>query len=368
MALPLSEEEEFELLSLERERGLSSAKPREGWFDYQSGLKIPQWLEDFQKVGQAKDPVEMGAYETGGKVTDLLAEKGLTKLAPLAGFATNVGIQAAVPLAAGEVGKAVSPLFEKTAKHLMQSAVKPLSTDLSTGKGQRAIQTMLDKRIMPTEGGMGALRKEATQLNDEVASIVKSASEAGVTIDKGVVASRLQDVVSRIEKTSMNPQSSLASVEKIYTEVMENGLIPKNMPVSQAQQLKMGIYSMLKKKYGELGSDSVEAQKALARGLKEEIEKVVPDVVSRNAKASELWNALNVAERRQLLDLNRNPLNMALLAHNPASFTVYMADKSAPFKGVTAILLNEGKEQIPANAVRFATTAYEVSKQKQEQR
>ena len=246
----------------------------------------------------------------------------------------------------------------------MQSAVKPLTPDLMTGKAQRAIDTMLKEKILPTEGGMGALRGEASQINKDVSDLINKST---ATIDKGSVAGRLQEVVSRIEKSSMNPQSQLKTVENIYTEVMQNGLIPQNMPVSQAQQLKQGIYQMLKKKYGELGSDSIEAQKALARGLKEEIEKVVPEVVSKNARASELWNALNVAERRQLLDLNRNPLNMALLAHNPGSFAVYMADKSAPFKGIAAILLNEGKEQIPATAVRFVTGGYEAAKQKQAQ-
>ncbi len=89
------------------------------------------------------------------------------------------------------------------------------------------------------------------------------------------------------------------------------------MPVQLAQQIKQGTYQQLRDKYGEMGSAQTEAQKAIARGLKEEIERAVPEVVGPNAQASDLWNAINVAQRRSFMEGNKNPMGLAPLAHHP---------------------------------------------------
>lgn len=112
------------------------------------------------------------------------------------------------------------------------------------------------------------------------------------------------------------------------------------MPVQLAQKMKQGTYQVLAKKYGQIGSADTEAQKGLARGLKEEIAKAVPDVGALNAKESELINALNVSERRALMDMNKNPMGLAGLAHSPAAWAAFMADKSALFKSLAARALN----------------------------
>ena len=103
-----------------------------------------------------------------------------------------------------------------------------------------------------------------------------------------------------------------------------------------------------------------EAQKGLARGLKEGVAEAVPEIAGLNAQESKLITTLNIVEKRALLDLNKNPLSLALLAHNPASFAIYMADKSAPFKSLVARMLNAGKEQIPATAARLGIAGVEA--------
>jgi hypothetical protein len=69
------------------------------------------------------------------------------------------------------------------------------------------------------------------------------------------------------------------------------------MNASDAQTMKQGTYTVLKGKYGEQGSASVEAQKALARGLKEEIATQFPEISGLNQAESKLLDLQPVLER-----------------------------------------------------------------------
>lgn len=118
------------------------------------------------------------------------------------------------------------------------------------------------------------------------------------------------------------------------------------MPVQLAQKMKQGTYQALAKKYGQIGSADTEAQKGLARGLKDEIANAVPDVGALNRTESELINALTVSERRALMDMNKNPMGLSALAHSPAAWAAMMADKSALFKSLAARALNSASSMV----------------------
>ena len=69
------------------------------------------------------------------------------------------------------------------------------------------------------------------------------------------------------------------------------------MNAADAQAMKKGTYTVLGGKYGEQGSASVEAQKALARGLKEEIATQFPEISNLNAQESKLLDLQPILER-----------------------------------------------------------------------
>src|SRR5262249_8299174 len=69
------------------------------------------------------------------------------------------------------------------------------------------------------------------------------------------------------------------------------------MGAAKAQAMKQGTYRVLKGKFGEQGSASVEAQKSLARGLKEEIAIQFPEIDGLNAQESKLLGLQPVLER-----------------------------------------------------------------------
>jgi hypothetical protein len=189
-------------------------------------------------------------------------------------------------------------------------------------------------------------------LNSAIADALQG---SGATVDKGAVASRLDDVMQRIKDTSMNPQERLEAVQKVYDQVIANPNLANAIPVEKAQQIKQGIYKLLKEEYGKLGSDAVESQKALARGLKEEIAAKVPEVSGLNAEESKIIDALKLAEHRALQTGNKDLGGIAWLAANPKAFLAFMADRSPAFKSAIANILYRGREALPGATAGAAT-------------
>lgn len=294
-------------------------------------------------VKKAEHALQEGAYAAGGSVTDATGS-------PAAGYAANVGIQAIPTILGGGIGSAAGKGLQAAGRSLMQSALKPPLKALESGKGQAAAETLLKEGINPTAGGVEKLNTKIDALNNQITTAL---SQSGATVNKGEVASRIQDVVKRVERSNPTPNDAIRDVEKVYNEFLANGLVPKQIPVQQAQALKQGIYKMLKDKYGTLGSDTVEAQKALARGFKETLSKEVPEIAKLNAKESELLTAVVLAQRRALMSGNANPTGLATLATNPQAAAAFLADRSPLFKSLFARMLYSGSK---AGTAAGATT------------
>jgi hypothetical protein len=295
---------------------------------------------------QATDLLDRSAYRAGGAVTDTLAGKVPPEVAAGAGYATNVGMQAIPTVVGAAAGKFMAkPTMEAGGRKLMQSALKPTLADLKTGKAARAVDTLLEKGINPTRGGVEQLRGAVDDLGDEIEALI---AKSPATVNKGEVGKSLMETYNNF-KTQVNPDADLAAIKKAWMEFRNHPMLigKTEIPVTLAQKMKQGTYQQLNKKYGQLGSADVEAQKALARGLKEGISKAVPEVSGMNKSQSELINALKVSERRALMDANKNPMSLALLANSPAGFAAFMADKSALFKSLVARMLYSGAGPVP---------------------
>lgn len=295
--------------------------------------------------------LDHAAYEAGGAATDLAAKVMSPESAAKVGLAANVGVQAVPVLAGAAVGKLVAPAvgIGEMARDTMQSALKPTYEALRTGKAAKAITTMLDEGINVTKGGVATLRARIGDLNDEIMSAIKNST---ATVDKNQVASALLIPLKRLEM-QVNPGADMAAVQKAWTEFLQHPLLSgsSSIPVQVAQKMKQGTYQALgEKAYGELSGAQIEAQKHLARGLKEEIASAVPEVAPLNAEESKLLNALSVTERRVLMEANKNPMGLSLLAKSPEAMASFMADRSALFKSLAARMLNANQETIPVAA------------------
>jgi hypothetical protein len=293
--------------------------------------------------------MDKAAYNTGGVVTDMAAKVLPPEVAAGAGFAANVGVQAIPMLLGGAIGQKASPGFEYAAKRSMQSALKPTIADLRTGNAAKAIDTMLSEGVNVSSGGAAKLRSKIGDLNNEV---MQAIANSPATVDKYAAARTMRDLIQDFTK-QVNPKSDITAIRSAWQEFIDHPLLKgkTDIPVQLAQELKQGTYRALgSKPYGELQGAATEAQKALARGLKNEISAAVPGVAKLNAQESQLINALNVAERRVLMSANNNPAGLALLAQNPSQMAAFMADKSDLFKSIVARMLYSGREAIPRTA------------------
>lgn len=290
------------------------------------------------------------AYDVGGKVTDVATNVGASpEVAAGAGVTANVLTQA-IPsmLASGRMmdAKSVS-LLETPAKKLMQSAVKPSIADLKSGDAGRAMTTMLDEGIYPTRSGMEKASNLAGKLEKQVEQAI---AQSPARVSVAAAASKLRDPYNKALK-QVNPQEDLNAIRGVWDKFRTSPLVAgkTDIPVQLAQELKQGTYrSIGGKAYGEIGSASVEAQKALARGLREEVAKAVPSITTPLAREASLMNVMDVAGNRALMEANKNPLGLAALRmDNPASAATFLADRWAALKAFLAMqAYGAGKPQV----------------------
>lgn len=326
------------------------------WTEYAKPQEDGPWAEyvrlsESKKEPRAKTPAEWAAmvkehndldatkigYKMGEGATDIASRFLPAPVAAGVGYLTNVATQAIPAFFGGAVGQAAKQPVANLATSLMQSAVKPTLAAQESGDAARAIKTLLQEGHNPTMGGVNAMGAKIGQLDSQVKSILAN-SQADV--NKFDVSSRLSDLMRRY-RGQVNPEGDTAAVARSWDEFLRN--TKTNIPVAEANQLKSGTYKALgDKAYGELQGASIEAQKQLARGLKEEIAAVEPSVSPLLSREGDLINARDIALRRALMSGNRNPFSLAPLANGPAGFIGFMADKSDLVKSLLARGLYSG--------------------------
>ena len=172
------------------------------------------------------------------------------------------------------------------AQKVYESALKP-STKLSSAEKSEILLTGLKEGIPVTEGGLKMTQNSIDAINGSIAEMIKTAGEQGKQVSTLAIREKLNEVFDVVSKT-VNPDSHVAELAKVEKDFMSN--YGDFIPIDVAQEVKQNTYRILRKAYGEMKSTSVEGQKALARGIKEEIVKQYPEIGSLNSKESSLIN------------------------------------------------------------------------------
>jgi hypothetical protein len=284
----------------------------------QSGVESLPALSEVSALSRLRPVANMPLMETPQMVSN--AQQTIS----------NIGAQIPTP------GK----YLQGKAKELMQSALKPNAKQQKTGQADVAVQTLLENNMNVTKNSVDAMKNKISSLNEQIASKLEPATG---TISKVDVVQYLDSLRAKKAKQA-NPASDLAAIDKVAEEFMQYNkpLIEtptQAIPVQLAQELKQGTYSGLKGKYGQLGSTEVEAQKTLARGLKEKIAGSVENIGALNKAESKLLDTLSVTERRIMMDLNKDPISLGWLANNPTATVGFMATRSPKFKSILANVL-----------------------------
>jgi hypothetical protein len=288
------------------------------------------------RVGGATGASALGLRALGGAATGGASAALVDPSNAGAGAVVGAALPGAIKLS-GTAGNALMQGAKTRAQGLMQAAIKPTIKQLQTGDAATAVNALLDYGISPNMKGVNKLQDLISGLNDQVADKI---ANSNAVIDKNAVVNRLTDVRQMFGR-QVSPTADLNAIQGVADDFMAHPNYPgATIPVQDAQAMKQGTYQVLAKKYGQMGSADTEAQKGLARGLKEEIASAVPEVAGLNAEESRLLTTLSVTERRALMEANKNPMGLASLAKNPLGWAAFMADRSAAFKALAARMIN----------------------------
>lgn len=285
---------------------------------------------------------------------------GLPAPATAGQAAQQIGTQAAIQGGAELVGQGIGAGMQRAAPWLMQKAVKPgvaLTEEYRT-TGPKVARTLLNEGVNVTDGGVQKLQQLLSATNQDIADAVQAAKGS---IAKTNVAANVLPTAAKLAQ-QVNPTAALEDVGQGVTEFMNHPVYSgPSVSVPEAQAMKVGTYQQIGKQYGQLSSAAVETQKALARGLKDEVAAAVPEISALNKRDSDLLAALDAVGRRVAVGGNRDPVGFAWVASaSPKTFLAALIDRSPAVKSMIANGMWSSAEAatgVSANVIRGAVAS-----------
>lgn len=279
------------------------------------------------------------------------------------------GSQAGAELVGGAVGAAAAPILKAGGERLMQSAVKPayaaVKNQVRRAELPRVVKTLLDEGINVTNGGLRKINDLLEATNDQINNLITNRG----AVYPEAVAARGDDVAARLAQQAA-PLDDLAANRKVVDQFMEvHGGAPnlpaKPLTLRQAQDLKTGTYRAIgNRAYGEARGAQTETEKALARGLKEDIETELmrqgKNIKPLNAREGRLMDAKEAIAKRVAAAGNRDPGGLGWIAENPRSFLAFVIARSPAVKSLLArgLYQSAGKAaRVPPQLIRLGMAA-----------
>ncbi len=283
----------------------------------------------------------MGMVSNATKGAGLLARMAAEGLASAGVSAVQSGGDAGATAAgglAGAAGPAIGAAVGAAGRSgipekLYQSALKPAKKAVLSGAADKAIQAGLENEIPVSAKGAERLHGLVDDLNTAIKDKIDAGARGGVTIDPNAVAQRADQIRGRFS-SQVNPAADLNAIDASKAEFLAGpGAGP--IPADLAQQIKQGTYQQIRKSYGQLSSAQVEAQKALARGIKEELVSAFPEIAGMNAQESKLLGLDSLLENAVARIGNQQMFGIGTPL---AAAGVHAATGSAPVAATAGIL------------------------------
>jgi len=228
--------------------------------------------------------------QAGNKVQEGKVAEGM-------GEATGIGLGLAAPEAIRRVPvpEAVASKVGQTAERMYQSALKPPpgSAGQPAAAINKVVKTGVREGIPVSAEGLETVKDRIAGLNTGIQSVIDDLAQRGVTVDPAEVAKRVEQV--RPQFKTVNSTDHMAALDKVKQQFLSEN--PKPIPANEAQAMKQKTYKDLRDQYGKLGTSDTEGQKALARGIKEELASQFPELTALNARESEFIGLDRVLER-----------------------------------------------------------------------
>jgi hypothetical protein len=252
----------------------------------------------------------------------------------------NNAVQTAMDVATANIpvpkNDIISSTLGKIANKLYASSLK-MGTGKAISQADRAarIQTGLEVGAVPTEKGLAKVNDLIGGIDDAIKAPITAAAGQGKTVNADAVISHLEGLKKTFTKQA-NPKPDLDIIDSTIAGFKE--FHGQEIPIDIAQEIKRGTYLQLKGKYGKLGNAGIEAEKGLARGLKEEIYKALesqyPELKALGQKEGaylalnqSLENAVKRIQNRDIIGIG-TPIAAGaggIIAGTPGAFVGFLA-------------------------------------------
>src|SRR3990167_1695729 len=208
-----------------------------------------------------------------------------------------------------KVAKLTKTPLTKVAEKLYQSALKPQGKLLE--KGTELAKTGLKERVFLTTGGVERVAAKIDDFESLLGEAIDKANDAGVTISTKGMAGYLDEA-----KKFFANQLDVADAQKALTEIdaLGQNFIAKygdDIPIKEAQKIKVETGRLLRKYYDRLTSAGIEGQKQGVRYLKEKIVEKAPIVGDINKRLKSLYEFDEALGKSQGRIKNLNLLGLA---------------------------------------------------------
>jgi hypothetical protein len=292
-----------------------------------------------------------------GEAQKQLLNRAVGQPAPASGIeaADAIKRQMEVQGAAAATGEGLMQLAGAAAPWLMTKAAKPaagLLEDFRTTAPQLA-KTLLDNGVNVTRNGVDKLTNLLKSTQGELKTLLANST---ATADKSNILAEVLPTASRIADQP-NPSSDLSAIgDQVQGFIDHPKYSGQTLTMPEAQALKTGTYQKIAGSYGERGSATVEADKAIARGVKNEINSKVPEAAGLNQQEATLMAARDAVAKQVGLAANRDPAGLAWVARNPETMMGWMLEKSPAVKSMIARGLYKSASDVtgvPADLIRL---------------
>lgn len=270
--------------------------------------------------------VSAGKVEAATRAASLpvrMATQGATGAAvsgvQTGGDPASMAVSGALSGAAVPVGDAFAWLTQNGPRKIYQAALRPTRAMMDDTPGM--IDYALQNKIPINADSLAKIDAGIQTLRQDIESGISG--RRGATIDPNKVSDALDELRSMYQN-SVNPTmgggvKAIDAVKKQFLELhgmtpptstpastllgpngqplVPAGIVPgspaKPMGIEAAQASKINTHKLLSNAYGDMKGAEVEATKNLARGLKEQIETVFPEIADLNQSQS---NAMGLDE------------------------------------------------------------------------
>jgi hypothetical protein len=216
--------------------------------------------------------------------------------------------------------------------------------------------TAMERGIMPTSKGVSKLEQSIGDLNNQLDSLIQTAEEAGKSIPKAAVMKHLKELRQQKGGPVLEARRDLSAIDKIAKEFDLNlkRLKKDTLTPQDLQKLKVDTYKKIawdaKRMKGSPIKEDV--YKSIAKGAKEGIEQLAPEVSDVNRQLGELYELQPHLQRAAGRIGNRNMIPLTGFL-NPAA--------GAAVGGVPGAMLGAGASMLELPRVK-ARAAIELQK------